>query len=91
MEILKTSRWQTVYLQPTSNIFNCFHKQFSTEDEGVEILEVYRQKSERVCGGARGMEGKLFGCVCKTPPIQDSDESLLEKQTSLAFILIENH
>lgn len=40
LEMLETSCWQTVYLQPTSEMLNCFHKQVSMEDEEVEILKV---------------------------------------------------
>lgn len=70
-------------------MFNCFHKQFSMEDEEVEILEVYGQNPESASNEGGGMEGSWL-CL-KHPTTPDSNKSLWEKDTSLTFILVQSH
>ena len=86
--MLEISCWSTVYLQPTSTLFNCNIFNFiSNSPWRMRELKSWKSRGKHKSasaydgggggdrGGSGGMEGKVWGCVWKTLPTQDSDKS----------------
>lgn len=103
--MLEVSCWSTVYLQPTSTLFNCNIFNFiSNSPWRMRELKPWKargkHKSASVYDGGRGGGqrtrrrdgGKGVGLCLENPlPTQDPGKSPQEEETSLTFILVENH
>lgn len=103
-EMLETSCWQTVYLQPTGTILNCNIFNFISNSQ----WRVRGSKSQKPRGKqnqylhvmeveeetevkVKGWRERCWAISGKIPPTQDSNESPQDKYTFLTFFLVKNH